>query len=421
MAVIRRILFLITCMFASRCSYSRNMQDSFVATTPPNPEPTTIDYNDTDSANYILKMLPTDLLDRLENNMMWEVINTYCPLLSNCSMATNNRYFVTGCCLNCECGDDCFVKGNCCHDKESDGEPIENIRRTTIDGRACVTVDIASRYWQDLKSYLLKVTCTNFENTNTVNHCQLPLSYELADMTPVTSLESGMSYTNKFCAACNNDDANLTYWEQKLDCGGINNIPAGLLTPGFSDQDIYYTLYMHRQCLISWRPPDDHPGVEECFPVETIFSSCPPYAPAILQKLCMGHEAPFIPYAGETFLYKNMFCLACNIWDFYEQLVPAIDVNDCPARRNQQPLSPDFVILLNMNALSSLPADMVGRNQDEECDEGFIYNKDLVYCFKLCCCFIISVSFADLTRLSWLLNTGSMVIIYSTHRAISLD
>ena len=381
MAVFGRIVLLIM-MFERHSFTSLEMPDPMYGT-PPNPDNTTThEYLGINMTEYLLTLLPSNLLDQLESKMMWEVINTYCPNVPNCSIATNNSHFVSGCCLNCECGDDCFVKGNCCHDKESDGEPIEGIHPKTFDGKSCITAympPVNTFYRVKQHHYLLKVTCIDLEDFENVYHCTQPNLEHLLDVTPVTSMESGISYGNKFCAACNNDDANLTNWKQTLECGDINNIPGNMLTPSFTEQDMFRAVYVHGQCSLTWSPPDDS-DVEHCFPVELIYASCPQYTPAILNELCTGDNSPFIPYAGEMFHYRNMFCLACNLFENIEVLEkPLTPSMWCPAMPNENyVMSSDFIMHLNMNVLASLPTDPDWEDPHEGCDNGFIYNKELV-------------------------------------------
>lgn len=86
-------------------------------------------------------ILPSEFVNSLQNNKSWDVISSYCPDVKECYSNLNKLSGnLSGCCLKCDCSEDCFAKGNCCHDKEKERFQREDSGKYTSDGMTCVSV-----------------------------------------------------------------------------------------------------------------------------------------------------------------------------------------------------------------------------------------------------------------------------------------
>ena len=345
------------------------------------------------SSEDLLVLLPDYLIEGLEDNKTWEVVNRLCPSIQTCQQlepGTDSREELTSdCCLKCQCDDECFAKGNCCHDKVELAKTLKNDTGSfTVDGRTCVPVDLLIRegsYHTHLSrnSYLLKQTCVIAlvdESIESNTRCMFPEEFNIDDITPVTSSITLVNYRNKFCAACNNDDADLLPWEQELSCSHKNDLPPELFNGYLTKQERFDIIRARGMCSIKWTSFNDS-NVTPCYRVTQLYSECPPYAPDRLKQLCSSDDSPFIPYLGVRYRYKNMFCMACNIMSFNEH-VQVTTLNRCHSLDLiMQPIVSRFTAFLNMNGLASASDGATEHTSLHKCDNGQLYNEDLVcYC-----------------------------------------
>ena len=345
------------------------------------------------SSEDLLVLLPDYLIEGLEDNKTWEVVNRLCPSIQTCQQlepGTDSREELTSdCCLKCQCDDECFAKGNCCHDKVELAKTLKNDTGSfTVDGRTCVPVDLLIRegsYHTHLSrnSYLLKQTCVIAlvdESIESRTRCMFPEEFNIDDITPVTSSITLVNYRNKFCASCNNDDADLLPWEQEVSCTDKNDLPPELFNGYLTKQESFDIIRARGMCSIKWTSFNDS-NVTPCYRVTQLYSECPPYAPDRLKQLCSSEDSPFIPYLGVRYRYKNMFCMACNIMSFNEH-VQVTTLNRCHSLDLiMQPIVSRFTAFLNMNGLASASDGATEHTSLHKCDNGQLYNEDLVcYC-----------------------------------------
>jgi len=335
------------------------------------------------SSEDLLVLLPDYLIEGLEDNKTWEVVNRLCPSIQTCQQlepGTDSREELTSdCCLKCQCDDECFAKGNCCHDKGALAQ--------TVDGRTCVPVDLLIRegsYHTHLSrnSYLLKQTCVIAlvdESIESRTRCMFPEEFNIDDITPVTSSITLVNYRNKFCAACNNDDVDLLPWEQELSCSHKNDLPPELFNGYLTKQERFDIIRARGMCSIKWTSFNDS-NVTPCYRVTQLYSECPPYAPDRLKQLCSSDDSPFIPYLGLRYRYKNMFCLACNIMSFKEPL--GVPYGRCIIwDLISLPIVSTFIAVMDMTGSSTDANGASERPLLPKCDNGLLYNEDLVCYF----------------------------------------
>jgi len=324
---------------------------------------------------YLLEALPAWFVDNLLNNNTWDTVEALCPSVGKCKSEVEyyDEYMYpqfSGCCMSCKCGEECFSEGTCCYDKETrrreetEEHLIDQIGRNNIYGLVCVTPYLpatvegipSSKTIQS--SYLLKQTCELpdgfVSSTDDLHRCYNPNENSIEDMTPVTSQTTAVNYRNIFCAACNNDTTTLKSWEQALNCYTVDDLPDELFLFSFSKQAVYTLIRNDGKCSITWMPDiDSNIDVRMCINVQRMYISCPAYAPEILKQLCAAKEALYLPYFGESGLYKNMFCLACNLMENTEVIqIPTINTL-CPGFMESDDIQSGFILLLDLMSMTS--------------------------------------------------------------------
>ena len=144
-------------------------------------------------------------------------------------MARELNHLIGVCCLPCSCDDSCIDNDRCCltklaMDLENGGRSTE--RQPAIKSE-CIPATSAVYFTESTKisiSYLLHPVETKCFPQNgynatkrynsTITSCEQPNvhHYVIDEMTPVSSLISGRSYWNKYCAMCNNDSQDIEPW-----------------------------------------------------------------------------------------------------------------------------------------------------------------------------------------------------------------
>lgn len=334
--------------------------------------------------------LPEYLLTHLKNNLTNEAIQGYCPLLKTCyktQVPPVEEETGEGCCISCDCDDDCFARASCCYDKEPERYRQPNNGTWTIDGRNCVSAFSISTQsiFQNALPVLLAGTCPfQYAANKTVdveirNRCLYPNDSRLDDITPVTSNVTFTNYRNKFCAICHNDTSNLLVWSQEIRCeSGAEITP--FWRNDYKKKDSFSIDLSFNQCDVKWQPPNGV-LVETCYHLHDYVSSCPSYTPNYLKELCEGENALFIPYVGFVATYKNIFCLSCNLLEFTETMYDPLPNGRClPLEYVHQPTH-SLTVLLDLAFLKSKDVSDCfpdGNVSKFECDEGMTFNSVLV-------------------------------------------
>lgn len=356
----------------------------------------------------LLQRLSSNFYRYVVHNMTENAISDYCPSTKTCSLfsiensiSTNNHQ---KCCLPCGCGDDCFAKGNCCHDKELSRPNQPNDGTYTKDGRTCVkTVFTRKTEGNWLSSrYLLKSTCLERSNikgnkvmqtegVNDTSHesinikgmsisldemivrCLSPNDLDILDVTPVSNLISGQSYRNIFCAFCNNETDRLEDWDTYLNCDLVEDLPTSIFNEHTNRQDVYRTIRSQKLCIVFWEPPvSNQLTVDRCIGLDTI-SDCPVYAPEYLTSACKNKHY-YIPYMGTNYVYRNIFCFACNVFKHNEQLRGATE--SCLGSPQLAFLS-SFFLILDFRPLEAASTHSLLR-RTSQCENGLTYNAEMV-------------------------------------------
>lgn len=363
-----------------------------------------------------LERIPLQIKRYIVGNNTYEAMSNYCPYVMKCSegkdnTGSENLVNSTGCCLPCQCGHNCYAKGNCCSDIASVrvSEPYNGT--FTPDGRTCVETFMLD-FWRAIKPsdrlYLLRQTCldraqiqsvegnifddklngqTHSEMASFINvdgnltllddvmyRCAFPNELELLDIIPVSSLTSGQSYRNLYCAYCNNDVTNLTDWGISLVCYSHEDLPSTLFNEQASTQEIYDKILEQKRCSVFWDPPP-RVSVEKCFSETYMVSNCPAYVPKSLRDLCID-DSHFIPFFGLNAIYRNFFCYICNTLAMGERLLELRDDGTCASEQYHNQGDVSFSVLLDLQYFSATGTNVFLPQY--ECDAGLTYIEELV-------------------------------------------
>lgn len=361
-----------------------------------------------------LNALPTFLFDYITESNVVKILEDYCPHLMICAEDSASIFAnVTDqeCCLSCECGNDCFAKGNCCIDKEFLRLEQPHAGQYTQDGRTCIETFVLNSerlYMPKDRLYLLHQTCLNRSQIETtgetysnnslgnlsdvmdtvrssfvnidealiplddlISGCTFPNDANVLDVTPVTSLDSGQSYRNLYCAFCNNDGNNRIAWDISVDCLSDEDLPEILFHEEATEQEVFLAFLSKRLCSIYWNTPKNI-YVEKCFPLKYMVSNCPPYVPELISDLCKS-ESFVVPYLGKASVYRNVFCFICN---FYLAEEDSLNPLDCPSTMNMGNDKVSMSFLLDFKTLSTSKSKDLPP--ETGCDSLFTYNEDLV-------------------------------------------
>ncbi|XP_064462120.1 uncharacterized protein LOC135372439 [Ornithodoros turicata] len=191
------------------------------------------------------------------------------------------------CSWTCSCADNCVVYGDCCWKKAS--TPLVSKPRSS-----CTSVNVENIF--DERFYFVTGCRKSWPQDEVRDGCENQARYKDAFYeTPVTSV-NGVTYYNGFCALCNYDMENVTFWN--VSCASYDNEtcsegerPVQVVLPGVV-LDNYST---HR-----------HP----CNGHVHFIESCDHAVNADVVRRCQTYFAPVQSYLGAT--YKNVYCALCN-------------------------------------------------------------------------------------------------------------
>ncbi|XP_062592217.1 uncharacterized protein LOC134253658 [Saccostrea cucullata] len=211
-------------------------------------------------------------------------------------------------CTPCECNDYCIRRATCC--------PSKFYRQTTapefieyppiLDEKeqglplSCLEPlwNMASgiRSWQ---SYWMIQTCPNGSS------CMPPISSNISNITPVTSLITNETYFNINCAFCNNEQTfDLVFWDKKKIC----TTRSTLMATDDPENLFQYVFAIDPVCNIGFYPSESSQEIaKSCvthkydpyFIRETIANDS--YLPHACQKY-------HLPYNSNDKVFKNIYC-----------------------------------------------------------------------------------------------------------------
>lgn len=224
--------------------------------------------------------LPVGVLP-LEQQVFPNVTASYLEAILRCPANTHQR--------TCSCSSDCSEYGDCCwqaaNPNATDGHPaVKNVaqprwvcQKTPVSPEVNLFVFMVSRcgdswpYNDDIRS-----------------DCERPMSNDTFRRIPVTS-SSGVTYRNGFCALCNYEIENATFWNAS-DATGTNSSAVVFSVPT-------------RVASV----PSEY--LRTCSP-RAMIETCPQTTSAETRELCRRLLTPVRSDDGT--LYKNAYCAFCN-------------------------------------------------------------------------------------------------------------
>ena len=227
------------------------------------------------------------------------------------------------CCLPCSCEDSCFQMGDCCLDKlkTQTNHSIESFKDLA---HRCVAAnsdayyydkaaeDVPHNYWMVTVCYVDKL------NESLVQLCEQPDVYSIEQAYPVSSLSSGHTYWNYFCALCNNDTDSLQMWSINILSSRKFLFYANGPAPWIM-QDNFHDVYedMVDASAIFYLPPS---GLEprNCIPKYAMLKCRLPNDLTLssnftfIRDACQQFQFPVIFQGAKLNVYNNTFCLFCG-------------------------------------------------------------------------------------------------------------
>lgn len=221
----------------------------------------------------------------------------------------------------CSCTSSCLIYGDCCRDApfKNNGEASKNLGCLTLSGLGPVSVVNSC----PTSTSVLSEACVKGLG---VTH-------------PVTSRDTGTTYSNYYCALCNRDSFNLFEWPVELRCCKQDKKVRDTVVKEYVEyddqRDIMWALSELRngsrvfcECKFYARNDDlnftKSLELREC--KRTAISSCiHPWTNELTKDMCDSYMDPVY---NEDKVYRNRHCATCN----YE--------NEHRLKCSDEPLSP---------------------------------------------------------------------------------
>lgn len=288
-----------------------------------------------------------------------------------CDMRSSNT--TVACCAPCHCDDECHTYGDCCLDKLISNPSGRN------KGLVCMKTTFKIRSEanepKDVKHYYMIGFCpASFKDKEVINNCESDIEEDVNLNRPVTSLDTSMTYRNKYCAICNNVEI-FTPWLLRVNCSDTvafseRNSPEDLLRTAISDD----------QCDIFIEPSITLP-VRRCWPTTSQVMSCNVTGNWVaydrfLELACRAYSNPFAHWklpSGPMDMYRNVFCYHCNT----DGARRVSTISSCTATSRVKPfaITVPFSALLDFNppasAANTTDADITSRCY---CDPGGVFD-----------------------------------------------
>ena len=254
-----------------------------------------------------------------------DVLNTLPMTLNvnNNTIAVDQFQALVGiCCFPCSCEDTCRVDNNCCLTKEFENKTkdVKMKSKASSDCIASVSRSYKGKYYysQRYSNYFMITKCFSDAAVSDKSNCETPNPYDMADIIPVTSLNSGRIYWNQHCAKCNSDTENVVFWNMtvifEMDFAFYSNSHN---TPYSLDnkEKFYYLLLRHIDIVHT--PPFQMPH-KRCIQPE-LQRSCresrddvPEGEHQFLYEACNMFTSPVVAGNTRQIPRRNIFCYICD-------------------------------------------------------------------------------------------------------------
>ncbi|KAK7086716.1 hypothetical protein SK128_003359 [Halocaridina rubra] len=218
---------------------------------------------------------------------------------------------------NCFCDDMCAEFGDCCLDAQA---YVAQEQVANVNNYECVDM-------KQFGSLYMKGKCmTSWEDQYIADMCKNSFSQRADPLVamPVTSVRSFVTYTNYFCAICNNDSNHLEVWQPRLECPTLKeyqnkhrNLSREYVTNHLIFDDIEDNWGLHitdrngekfHLCYVYPSMPETViETVRQCKPMTKDCSSN--WTDNAIKDLCHSYTA--VRYKFDH-AYRNIHCALCN-------------------------------------------------------------------------------------------------------------
>ncbi|XP_064598816.1 uncharacterized protein LOC135465507 [Liolophura sinensis] len=204
-------------------------------------------------------------------------------------------------CMPCQCDEMCHFYGDCCPDLLFSDSP--HFPSTPFSYVSC-----SKEYWTiwgNLSDLFMVSSCPAVTDPIIADKCERHDKNDQDQATPVSVLNSQITYRNKFCAQCH-DVPDAQAWRHHVACRTNN-----ALNTAKSKADLWRRVLADEWCEVESYPPD---GVtpRECY--HSKVNTCKENSDPVIENLCLSFKNT-LHYYGEDASYtsyRNIFCAACN-------------------------------------------------------------------------------------------------------------
>ncbi|ESP03708.1 hypothetical protein LOTGIDRAFT_171138 [Lottia gigantea] len=200
--------------------------------------------------------------------------------------------------LWCSCDEYCQVYRRCCFDYEAVCKEESEIYRSQHENLMNVSTECDS----NISGYVLPqqiITSCSLSNYSltTVELCKSE-TRSSAVVSKVMSNRTGLHYKNRYCMLCNGEKPDdVVYWSTMV----------GTTDRKDRIRDIQHIINFFQNSIQMIPPPNSEEII--CFP--ELISTCEKFASPEESRLCK--EKALSPIRYKTNIYKNTFCLQCNV------------------------------------------------------------------------------------------------------------
>ena len=309
--------------------------------------------------------------------------------ISRLNTVLNFSYITTGieqiksavgiCCFTCSCSETCREYNYCCPTKYFINKiPTENPTKRDCIAATSKSYKTNSGIGNQYLSYFMITHCfLDTSNQTILSKCENPVSVNFDESTPVTSVLTGQTYWNEYCALCNNDADSILPWNSTAsfveDIVYYSNISGGFIYPqslerllGLLDGvgNIVYTPPLpmdHDQCLLDAN--------------RKLHLTC-----ARGQNTSESEERLLIIEACEKlynpvyvhlrmFVYRNIFCFLC-----LEEEMRNVPQVECRRQFDGKFKGGQMTALLNYKSNDDVDITAYNKGKREKCPCDSIYD-----------------------------------------------
>ncbi|XP_067128461.1 uncharacterized protein [Centruroides vittatus] len=225
-----------------------------------------------------------------------------CDPIDKCNTTKENLQVPS---RSCRCDDSCAFYGDCCLDA-----PNRRAMEMTKTRNTCLKKN-------NFQGYFAVSNCKrNWRDLETRRKCEIPNAEDPYTLIPVMSRRSKITYRNRYCASCNDDNRDLEFWKIGVTCSQSDTnssydfqndlvYDSRLRTWGLRTPEQTFV-----RCNLNPVPPENTQHLRSCYS-DTI-STCPPnWKDGFIREKCESYTAVILA-DHKTKKYRNVHCAICN-------------------------------------------------------------------------------------------------------------